>query len=352
VNTEQLSKLTKSYFLPSTPGSTLTRVFGLFSGTDFNTQELLDILDANPACGHSILKQKLLAQKIKQWIEEDPERPDQIKFLTKRVVGLLGRAAVRNLVVSFRLSRMTGDEMPRKKEESLPLQPQSQIPFAIKTENYCQDTKLAFTEMGFVGGLHYDWLTALLEHRKASDDSKVALKEAYAEGFLTAQYAYKICQQIKGVRLDRSVFAAALVLPLGKVLMSVVFPKSGGPQAWSGVMSECAKYGKRKQDAEDYFERKTFQVTYPELTALYVQAFEVLGAAGPSIRYALEPWLLLGGDRDQYQLAMILSISTTLVRAEGRKPGELPLREFQKKWMKQSGVKEGVLSKALQGIKR
>jgi hypothetical protein len=314
---------------------------------------LLHLLDANPACAHSILKQKLLAQKIAQWLQEDAKRTDQIGFLTKKVVGLLGKAAVRNLIASYRLSRMTNAGMPRKKDEEVTLNPQQQIPFAIKTESHCQDRQWAFAEMSFIGGLHYDWLTALLAYQKGPDDAKKILPEVYQEGLLSAQYAYKICQQIKGVRLDRFVFSAAIVLPLGKALMCTVFPKGASPSAWSVSMADWAKYGKYKSDAEDFFEKKLFQITYPTLTALYVEAMGLLAPAGPAIRYAMEPWHLLGGDPNQYQLAMILSMATTLARAGALKPSEhLPLKEFQKKWMKQSGVKEGVLQKALIGLKK
>jgi hypothetical protein len=353
VNPEQLSQLTKNYLLPSVPGETLTRVFALFTDSEFRPQELLYLLDTNPAFGHSILKQKLLAQKIAQWSQEDAKRTDQAIFLTKRVIGLLGKAAIRNLIASFRLARITNEGMPRKKDEDITLQPQQQIPFALKTEDFCQNMKWAFAEMSFVGGLHYDWLTALLASRKASDDTKKVLKDAYDEGFLTAQYAYKICQQIKGVRHDRFVFAAALVLPLGKALMASTFPKGGSSQAWTAAAAEWEKYGKLKTDAADHFENKLFQVTYPEMTALYVQAFSQIDLVGPAIRYALEPWLLLGGNRDQYQLAMILSTATTLIRSGALKPGEdLPLRDFQRKWLKQSGVKEKLLHKALTGMKK
>ena len=113
-------------------------------------------------------------------------------------------------------------------------------------------------------------------------------------------------------------------------------------------MAEAEKHGRVKWLAAEYLEKKQLEDTYPEMTAVFAQSFELLAPAVPAIRYALEPWALAHSDTDHKQLCMILSIANSLSRLQsGAAIDQLPLLEFQNRWLSESFVRLPALKKAL-----
>ena len=345
---EQTTLIVRDYLVPASPGATLTRILEIHAGGTPDTSSTLKLLQDNPAYAQIIIKQARLAQKITQWKEECGTSGDLQTYLLHRIIGLMGQSSTRDLIASLRLSRVLGKGIPRKKGDVIELKPQEQLAFALKTEEFCASQNWAFPEMAYVAGLHYDWLLALLQARKASEEAKKILAEAHLEGLRIAECAVRVSQQIKSIHLDRYVLASSIVLPLGKVLMAVLYPKGAGEKTWSGVMAEAEKYGRAKWAAVEHFEKSQLEDTYPEMSALFAQAFELIAPAAPAIRFALEPWMLASANNDQRQLGMILSVANSLARSNlGVPVAELPLLEFQNRWLSQSAVRAAALKKAL-----
>lgn len=313
-----------------------------------DSSRVVKLLKNNPAYAQIIIKQTKLGQKVKQWKEEYGAGSDLHGYLLKRIVGLMGQSSTRDFIASLRLARTLDKGLPKKKGDLLELKPQEQLAFALKTEEFSASQHWPFPEMAYVAGLHYDWLLALLQSRKASEEAKKVLADAHHEGLRIAECAYRVSQQLKAIPLDQFVLAAALVLPLGKALMAVLYPKGPGEKTWSAVMADAEKYGRAKWAAAEFLEKKLLEDTYPEMTVLFVQAFQLLAPAASAIRYALEPWALAHADTDHKQLCMILSTANSLAHAQTARDLEaLSLLEFQSRWLSQSAVRVPALKKAL-----
>lgn len=225
---EQATLIARNYLVAASPGVTLTRMLELHAEGSPDPFRVVQLIQDNPAYAQIIIKQAKLAQKVKQWKEEYGAGSDLHGYLLHRVLGLIGPSSTRDLVASFRLARILEKGLPRKKGDTLELKPQEQLAFALKTEEHSTSRKWPFSEMAYVAGLHYDWLLGLLQARKASEEAKKALADAHQEGLRIAECAYRVSQQLKSIRLDHYVLAAAVVLPLGKALMAVLYPKGSG----------------------------------------------------------------------------------------------------------------------------
>jgi hypothetical protein len=312
--------------------------------------QLAPLFENNPVFMNLLLSQSMLSRKVSDWTEEDPKRTDKEVTFMRRSLSLLGKSATRNLAASIRLARAGEVATPRKKTDRLLVQPSAVLPSAIAAEAFCMDRSWVHPEIAFWAGLHYDWLATLVTARKAPKEIKTVLYEAFREGFRIGQLSYDIARQLKQVPHSRFVFAASVVAPIGKALLSAAFAGTGGVTTWTGHLQSCEKLGSHRSYGEEFREPRHFPVSHFELSALYVSSLGLLAEAEPAIRFSREPWML-EGQPEQQQLATILCISTALAAAT-RIPATqpLPLRKFELDWLAQNHVSEESLRKAMAAV--
>jgi hypothetical protein len=203
------------------------------------------------------------------------------------------------------------DGVPKKKGDSFEVVPSKWIPIAVQAEELCQSHSWTYSEMAFVGGLHYDWLAALLNKQKAPKSASTALAAANKRGLVLAQIAVTMSLQMKEIKFQKHVFAGAHVLPLGTALMDLCFPNPEVNTEW----------------------------TVPELTSLFVNSMGLLTPIDPAMRFSATPWMLAGENPDQRLLANLYCIAQRLadkrelepVHLDWLKAQRLDVRTLQKK---------------------
>jgi hypothetical protein len=256
------------------------------------------------------MKLGLLTEKVISWKSEVPENVDHTPVIIDRILGLLGKDLVRNILISIRMNRVLGTNLPRKsKDTTLSLKFEDYVPLGIVAQDYCSEQKLMHTSMAFNAGLHYDWVTTLLNKMKASADQKAQVKEVFKEGFLTARIAYRLAQKMGRMQLDRYVFAGGLVLPLGKVLMHVLFPKDLKEKSYAQFIADCEKHPKGKRFMMEALEHRRFPITHLELSSLLACFGETLRPVELAISQAQHSSYLEEFAPEQMQLASLWEVA-------------------------------------------
>ncbi len=259
---------------------------------------------------------------------EVPETVDHSTVITDRILALLGKDLIRNITASIALNRLTGINLPRKsKDTSLNIDYAQQLPFAIGAQEYCLDKKLMHADMAFNAGLHYDLLSALLTKRKASQEQKAAIKEAFDEGFTIARISYKIGQKMRKIRYDRYVFAGALMVPVGKVVMGVLFPKELKEKSWAQLIADCDKHPKGRFQALETYESRRLPLTYSEISGLLASFGEILRPVERAISFVSRPYYLDTIDPGLASLAGLWSVSRSAAQAKDGKFSPTPFEE-------------------------
>src|SRR4051812_33168977 len=101
----------------------MRKVLETTSDPSARSHELVPWIEANQAVSHFLKSQKPFAKKIGDWTAELPQGADTSRLLTRRLVALLGKQGIRNLIVALRLARVAQGKLPRKKGESLEVDP-------------------------------------------------------------------------------------------------------------------------------------------------------------------------------------------------------------------------------------
>jgi hypothetical protein len=335
-----VGSLVHDYLRPAVPGATMKRVVEAAGDAKVRVQEMLPILDANPPYARFLLMQSFLSERVARWAEEDPENPDQEHLLLDRALALLGKSAVRNVVVATRLGRAAGSGLPRRKSEPLGVSPKDQLRFGIQAEAFCEDQKIVQPEIAFQAGIHYDWIYGLVARSRAVRDCRMATEEAFKEGLAMAHVAYELGVKQRAIQHGKYVFGAALLCPLGKALMMALFPKTMGDRSWAGFLTACEKYRNFKRDAFRILEKRRFPMGHAQLSSVFASFFGFFRPVEKAIRFYEEPYLLRTADPNLFQLSMILSIAAALRAADGA------LESQHRDWLRGAGIRD----KDLEGI--
>ncbi len=324
----ELVQLLREFLVPVVPAATVLETIRASGNEKMRVQELMPLLQKNPSLQHFLMKLAFLANKVKDWRAEVPETVDHSTVITDRILALLGKDLIRNITTSIALNRLTGTNLPRKsKDTSLNIDYTQQIPFAIGAQEYCLEKKLMHADMAFNAGLHYDFLSALLTKRKASQDQKAAIKEAFDEGFTVARISYKIGQKMRKIRYDRYVFAGALMVPAGKVVMGVLFPKELKEKSWAQLIADCDKHPKGRFEALEAYEAKRMPVTHSEISGLISSFGETLRPVERAISFVGRPYYLDTFDPGLASLAGLWSVSRSAAQAKNGKFSPTPFEE-------------------------
>src|SRR5687767_9229816 len=102
---EILKSLLKDFIAPSIPGKTMMDIMAAAGDEKVRVENFYSILQGNQAYSQMILNVGFLSTRIAEWVEEDPKRHDKVEVFLDRVLSLLGKVAMRNLVVCLRLNR-------------------------------------------------------------------------------------------------------------------------------------------------------------------------------------------------------------------------------------------------------
>jgi hypothetical protein len=346
-----LSTFFRDYLRPLRASETFRQVLEASNEPLFRPADMTPMVSANPFYTKMILSLSFLSEKLSQWEADGAGKPDHDQQLIGRIAGLMGKAATRNVIACIRLLRVTNPQaLPRKEGDRLTLTISQLISMAVAAEEFFQEQKIPHSDKGFLAGLHYDWLKAIMTAKKAPKDASTVLGDAYKEGQRLAQIAHEIGTRVEKLPNEQFLCAAAWVLPLGQALMAVRFPKGGGGPSWNEFQTECAKNPlnhKHPGLAERYLENRRFGVTHADLNALYVSAFGILAPVEKAIGFYRTPWYLERSCPEQLGVAMVLSIASTLSQ-KGQKKGEsapLWFSSFHREWMKKNRLTENTLVK-------
>ncbi len=349
---EPFSKVLKDYLIPSHLGATLVDVIASSADERIRAQGLAPLFKRNPAYGQSLLILDFLAKKVTEWKADDPEGTDNDDAIILRILGLMGKGPIRNLVACARMNRGRGTGLPKKQGEKISIKPNEQLRIAITCEEFCLENSIIHPEEGYNAGLHYDWILDLLVAAGASKEIKKVIDSYYKEGRLIAQIAYEIARSIPSVKMDRYVFAAGIVLPLGRLLMEQLFPAgvtTGGQKPWPSFLADCEVHRPKKRQAIQSLEKSRFPILDNELASLYLSFFGLLSPIEKAIGYYKEPYFLREGEPELFQLAMIVSIADALACLANDTPVFMDhLDPFHLEWLAEVGIGEGRLHRIRQ----
>jgi hypothetical protein len=347
---ESISALYRDYLMPMSPGSMIHDLLQASFDPEVQAPRVAEIIEKDPLYCHYLQKLDILQQKIAQWREDFPEDRSSTARLTQFIVILLGPAAVRNAVLSVWINRHAGQGLPRKKDVPFLVIPRTVLRYALSISDYCEGQQIANADTAYLGGLCFDWVAALLEKKGGSAKSeKKYLEETWPEAVKTARLAYELASLPKRMALGRFAFPAALLISLGKVLSAASFPKKPtGGMGWKEFVKHCESYGPKASLVYQLLEPERFAWTHAEAAALCAQTFPQLQPAASAIRSYLEPSVLQGLAPDAYELALLLSVATTLTQY-----GKTALSATQKEGLERLGITDAALTAVLnRGSKR
>jgi hypothetical protein len=354
-----LQKLLKSTLQPVALDAVAQGVIGAIGHEATRAEDMAPLIGSDARYRNYLFAQTFLAERMSEWVTENEGQSNRDQILLDRLLRLLGKTPVRNLIACASLERLVGDPDPKpsggasqegpplgpgKDEGKITVMPSRVIPFALAAESACADRGWVHPETAFEAGLHYDWLAALIKKRKAPPDEKAALDAAFKEGLGIARMAYELGHRVGSVQHGKFIVAAGLLLPIGKPLMASLFPSSLGEGSWAKFAKSCE--GDACFDRLLFLEPALFPVTHRELGCLFVNFGGLLRAVEKAIQFYLEPYRLKGLEPHLYQLAALLSVAARMARAT-KSDQKLALEPFHDQWMKDNRIDASTLKAAM-----
>lgn len=262
----------------------------------------------------------------------EAEKPNFQK--DEKLFHLIGRGGVRNLYIAHRLKKVFNLEKD--------LDPRQALNHAIYAEEFCQDRYIAYPDYAYFAGLHFDWLGVMFDKDKATQ-AKAYLEEIWTKSLKTAVLSYQFgLVAPPGFKYEKELFAAGLVVELGKVLMSYFFKQDHKP-TWKEYQSKCSRVeNKHKTDLYNFFlEKRSFPITHNEFSSVLVNTMKFLRPVEAAIYYYREPYMLQMSNKELFVLAVILKVASE-INVKNTKIGETDLKFLQK-----AGFQEAKLTQAI-----
>lgn len=356
------------YLVPYRPGSmghgglgkTVKDLLLAFSDEGVKAQDLYPIITRNRAYAHFIMSLPMLSARMSDWRDEKIPGRDFERVIITRILGLLGKSAVRNTVVAIRLNRIADFGLPKKKNEMVKIATAQQLRFSIFVEEFCVDQHYIHPDQAYLAGVHYDWLGMILNRRGASREVKNYFDDVFREGLRTAIFAYTLGTRLKKTPKEKELFASGLLLPIGKMLMALMYPREHG-STWIGFLNEVDLHGEAKVDALIMKQLSKYPLTSFEMSGLFVDHLQLFKNVEQAIRLAHSPYLIQSADPELSDLAILLGIANRLVQlelsekpADKRRPDETVaflLDAAQVEWLKKNKISFLDLQKIQESIK-
>ena len=127
------SKLVQNFLVPSSPGGTLEKILKSVSDSEAKVQALAPIFLENQLYEQYLLRLDLLQERITQWSSEQEGNPQKDQIILERILGLMGRLAIRNSAASVRVNRIAGQGLPRKAADHLVLSQSDLLRYAFSS---------------------------------------------------------------------------------------------------------------------------------------------------------------------------------------------------------------------------
>lgn len=321
-------------------GETLTRILRAAQDEESQLEDLARIFSENQAYVHFLKKFDLFSKRVGQWEAEDPQLQASDLIMVERLFRLVGREAARGLTASIALNRVSEMGLPRLKskandsKQKLKLNPREQLKYAHQIADFFTEHKMPGADAAFRAAMHYDFLNALLNKHAAAREVLKYVEEAFKEGLTTARVTFRLATRLKRAQLGDGVFAAALLMPLGKIAMMALFPPVLKDGAWLSVKTGFGDFELYEFFAYRELEAKKFGVSYLDLSA------QLAGFAGfspelaPVLRHVRTPYAL-EKEKGSPELAILLSVAEILtahVQGVGVAFSAIFL-PWQKKWL-------------------
>lgn len=301
---------------------------------------MAQVLEKNPAHAHFLLSLGLVASRIAEWDSSEGALSNRRELYLERLVALLGKTPVRNLVGCMRIARLSAGRLPTKTGATPTLSPREQLKYALMAEDDCDARDIPGPNLAYAAGLHYDWICALAAAAKAPPEVVAVVAEAFAEALQLARLAFRLGRRLKVFKHGDQAYAAALLLPLGNPLMAAMYPKSIGGGSWAQCVTDAA--AARAPWALEHFEARRFKTSRAELGGLLMSALGLIeGDVREAVGAAAHPRDLDTGPaaRARVDLAAVLGVSASLARwAAAGAAGEPSLTPFLRTWLTRNGV--------------
>jgi hypothetical protein len=327
-------KLLAEYLNPILPDRVAYGVILAAGDENIAAHDLGALINSDSGYRHYLFAQSFLSERMSEWNSEMEKTSNRDEILLHRILGLMGKVSIRNLIACALTSRVLGEPVLREGDEKISTTPSKTIPFALAAEKICEEQNWIFPEAAFWAGLHYDWLAAIIKKRNGSPEEKAALDTAFKDGIKMARTAYRLGLKMKEIKLAKYLFAAGLIFPIGTVVMSCLYPKTDGDKSWAKFVADCEQAGERKVDYYYYLEPKRFPITHYEAASLIVSFGGLLRGIEKAIYFSSDPERLKKIDVGLYQLASILS-AISAFELSGEKALSEPHFE---KWMKANKI--------------
>jgi hypothetical protein len=339
--------LLADYLSPVTPDRVAFGIIQAAGDENIRVQDLAGLLLSEPGYSHYLFAQTFLAERMTEWQGDTKEQANRKEILLGRILGLMGKTSIRNLIACARTQRVLGEPVVTEGDDKISVTPSKVIPFALEAEKICEDKNWLFPDVAYSAGLHYDWLAAIIKKRNGPPEEKAALEAAFKEGIASAKRSYLLGLRMKEIRLAKYLFSAGLVMPLGKVLMSCLFPKADGDKSWVKFVADCEAALFKKSDYYQFLEARRFPVTHHELASLFINFGGLLRDAEKAVYFSLNPDRLKKISPDLYQLSSILSLVE-----RSQMGAEAQLEPHHLAWMKANKITAEVLKEVEAAAKK
>lgn len=316
MDVEALSKLMGGYLMSLKPMPTPRAALATFENPEKRVQDFVSLVLQNQLYHDHALRLGVLQDRIKSWFEDEKLGKDVDRIILTRVALLLGKGAMRNLILATGIGRLMQNQplaLPRKKADKYSLNVSDTLKFANLAEAHCENREWAFTSKAYEAGLLWDVIRARALDQKAPKDVLTALDTQWVESLKVASVSYELASTIKNFHFAPHAFGAGLLIGLGKVLMTVQFPKDLGEGSYATFSTEVEKYKSKRLEALWLLEKKKFPVTHEKLASL-VAGFSLLYTdVEQALYFCKDPnFLKRTGPKELYQLAVILHLSCIL----------------------------------------
>jgi hypothetical protein len=302
--------------------------------------QIISLLSQNQGFEQMMQQVDVIKGRGSQWGQGEAKEGEGIsREPIDKIVGLLGRSVVRNLVLCIRMNRVFKKGIPLKPDEALETKPRDQIKVSIALEEFCQDNFVAFSENAFRAGLHWDWLWAYINSDpKIPKEIHVLYEETLKDSLQVAQVAYGLSGLSKQFPMQQYSFAGGLLLNIGKVIQAIDAGKDG-KKPWKEFIDSISKMEGQRDLAWKLLEPKNYSASHAQLGSCLVSFFKILRPLEKAICFYQEPYFLKGLDPDLYKLSAMLNLAQRCFESHVYSKDK-PLSAAYKKYFDDLGINE------------
>ena len=334
---DRFNQLVLQVFDPASMHPVVRAAIDVTSDESGQVQQLESVLIHYPQWRERLIMLPFLTEKVKAWAAEVNEKEPNFghPIVLTRTLRILGKKPARDALAGLWLKQVGGGEA-------------NEAPtYALKAEEWVQDKNWPYASDAFSAGLHYDWLRALLNGKKAPPDSKAGVDDAWKSALQVASVAHMLGALVKNFKLSRFAFGAGVLIPWGGALMAYVFPKAN-TRTWAGFNAELDKLGSWRWAYQAIREPERFDVTSAEMRALTANYCGPFRDVDPALRYVETPYYLKEVSPDQYKLAQVLRLAQL---TEGKKMEQIKFGPLEAQGLKDLGITPKQLWDAVGSIK-